>query len=190
MLYSSVQLALLIHSAGISSRTSFCIIIEASLNLLASVGLIWLSTWAHKRTVRPSSLITAYLLVNFCCAFQRVPKSDHFLNELLALALPCSAFILLNLEIQNKALILLEDYANEPPEVTTSFFGNVLFWWINPILAQGYSRSLGEDDIPLLDKSTSSKALREAVIRSWDQRGVCSDSSIQRSVCQPTGSKA
>lgn len=173
MLYAGVQLAWLIRSAGgIGSVPSFYGTIESSISFSASLGLIWLSTWAHERSIRPSSLTTAYLLAKLCFCPQWAPVSNYSEGSLFTFALPCSTLILLGLELHAKTPLLFEAYVYEPPEVTTSFFGNTLFWWINPILAQGYRRSLSEDDIPMLDQNISSMTLRESILKAWNQRGA------------------
>ncbi|KAJ4394029.1 hypothetical protein N0V93_003246 [Gnomoniopsis smithogilvyi] len=170
VLYAGVQLALLVRSTNDDSGTSVYAIIEASLSLSASLGLIWLSTLVHKRSIRPSNLTVAYLLLKLCLWSQWAPMTNHARGGWFVFALPCSTLILLSLELRNKTPLLLEAFAHEPPEVTTGFFGNAFFWWINPILARGYSTTLGEDDIPMLDQNTSSKASSQAILQAWDQR--------------------
>lgn len=184
MLYAAGQLALLISSARSSNGASFYDISEASLSLSASLGLIWLSTWAHNRSIRPSSLTAAYMLAKLIYYLLSAPVSNRFRSGTFAFAIPCSALFLLILEIQSKSQILVDSYVCEPPEATTSFFGNMLFWWINPILARGYSMVLVEDDIPILDQDTSSKSLRQAILQSWDQRGMCFNSGTLRTGCE------
>lgn len=172
MLYAAVQLALLTHSARNSSGASSHAILEASLSLCASLGLIWVSKWAHDRSVCPSSLTTVYLMVKLLCCSLWIPVSGQFRDGLSAYALPCSTLLLLVLESHDKTSILLPAYTIESPEAMISFLGNMLFWWINPILARGYSRLLSADDIPCLDQNTSSKALAHAILLIWDQRGT------------------
>lgn len=147
-------------------------IIESALNLAASLGLVWLTFWVHEKSIRPSNLVIAYLLAKLVCYVLWIPISDRHQGFVLAAAQAFSTLIMLVLENQNKRSILLKAYANESPEATSSFLGNVLFLWINPILATGYGKFLGEDDIPVLDQHTSSKSLRQAMLRAWDQRGM------------------
>lgn len=147
--------------------------VESSLGLAASLGLLWLSSLAHRRSIRPSNLAIAYLLAKFICYLVWLPvASDPPRTRASVAAQSCSALLVLIAEGQDKRSTLFKAYAHEPPEATSSFLGNVLFLWINPILARGYAKPLGDDDIPVLDRSASSKSLRRAILRAWDQRGA------------------
>lgn len=83
-----------------------------------------------------------------------------------------STLVLLLLELQNKRAALLQAYAHQPPEAITSFIGNWVFLWVNPVLRKGYTKMLAEDDIPDLDEKMSSKGLRLAIRTAWDARGA------------------
>ncbi|CAN8101311.1 unnamed protein product [Discula destructiva] len=168
VLYAALHLRLLIWT--LSGSVSILGTVASSLNFAASFGLIWLSIWAHKRSIQPSALIQVYLLAKTACHIVWIPEAVAARPGLYAYAFPITTLALLLLESQNKRRVLLKAYADEPPEAVTSFLGNILFLWINPILARGYGNELSQDDIPGLDQSLASKTLRQAVIRTWDQR--------------------
>lgn len=148
-------------------------IIVSSLDLAASLGVAWLSSWAHRRSIRPSNLAVAYLLAKLVCYLVWIPVSHPLHDRTHVAARACSTLIVLVSESLGKRSALFKAYVGEPPEATSSFLGNVLFLWINPILARGYRKPLSEVEIPDLDYDASSKALRRAIVRAWDQRGLC-----------------
>lgn len=117
--------------------------------------------------------MVAYLSAKLACyaVLATVPGVAH--DRPLEVARGCSIIPLLLLELQGKRSILLPAYQSEPPEATTSFFGRVLFTWINPILFSGYKKILHGDDLPPLDRELDSNNLRQAILRAWDQRGSC-----------------
>lgn len=149
---------------------------ESVLSLVAALGLLVLSPLAHKRTLRPSDLITAYLLVKLilgllCLQFQE----EHDLRSpcgMLVIVQPLSTLALLLFELRSKRAVLLQPFANQPPEATTSFLGNWLFLWVNPILWKGYKNILSQDELPTLDEHMSSKSLRLLTREVWDARSA------------------
>lgn len=166
-LYAAVQLlvlVLLLTQANPSSRH----IVESALSLAASLGLLVLSPLAHRRLLSPSALITAYLLARLLC--YSLWPTQH--ESSVASAQRLSTLVLLLLELQGKRGALLQPYARQPPEAVTSFLGNWLFVWVNPILWKGYAKILSGRDIPILDHHMSSKALRQAIRKAWDARGA------------------
>lgn len=49
--------------------------------------------------------------------------------------------------------------------------GRTFFWWINPILREGYQSVLVAEDLPPADEKLSSENLRKKILVSWDDRG-------------------
>lgn len=83
-----------------------------------------------------------------------------------------STLVLLPLELRSKRAVLLMAYRGQPPEAITSFLGNWVFSWVNPILRKGYTKILSEQETPALEEHMSSKALRLAIRTAWDTRGA------------------
>lgn len=83
-----------------------------------------------------------------------------------------STLLLLLLEMHSKGAVLLQAYAYQPPEATTSFLGNWVFLWINPVLRNGYTKILDGNEIPILEESMSSKSLRLKIRTAWNARGA------------------
>lgn len=167
-LYAAVQLLVLVLLLTGHANPSSRHIAESALSLAASLGLLVLSPLAHRRLLSPSALITAYLLARLLC--YSLWPTQH--ESSVASAQRLSTLVLLLLELQGKRGALLQPYARQPPEAVTSFLGNWLFVWVNPVLWKGYAKILSGPDIPVLDHHMSSKALRQAIRKAWDARGA------------------
>ena len=176
-LYTLLQFTLFVRRLVIGSPSVpvAVIAIVTWSDLIASLGLLWLSTWTHWRSLRPSNLAITYLLTKFAFFFVWLTAPESLLGKDKA---PFTVFkgfyilLLLLLECQSKRDILLDVYKSEPPEETASFIGRVLFLWVNPILVEGYHKIFHVNDLPALDRNISSKNLRRAILRAWDQRGL------------------
>lgn len=56
------------------------------------------------------------------------------------------------------------------PEEKCGILSRTFFFWINPILLQGYKGILADTDLPPLSQDLKPKATRQAVLRAWDRR--------------------
>lgn len=66
---------------------------------------------------------------------------------------------------------LSEDVSSEEK---SSILGRTFFWWINPILVEGYHNVLLGYNLPPIDTHLSSKPTRIAMLHAWEQRRKCS----------------
>lgn len=178
--HAAVQLAFLV--VGHLSQTgppSSLDTVESSLGAIASLLLIWLSTSSHRRSVRPSNLAVAYMLARFLCYLVWIPAASQLhppfrRTRIYPAVQACVSLVVLASEAQSKRSVIYPSHADEPPEATSSFVGNGLFLWINPILARAYKKPLDDDGIPVLDREAASKTLRQAILQSWGLRGESS----------------
>jgi hypothetical protein len=53
------------------------------------------------------------------------------------------------------------------PEEAAGLLGQVFFWWLHPVLREGYSARLGVSHLPEIDGNLSSKRLRGQILESW-----------------------
>ncbi|KAH8899329.1 hypothetical protein GQ53DRAFT_709991 [Thozetella sp. PMI_491] len=145
-------------------------LVPSAASAAASLFLICLSLIEHRRSVPPSDLSTIYLLVTgllnaVWLAAPSTEASDRELRlarlELLAKAAVFAA------ESCSKADILLEKYRALPPEVKTGALGKAVFWWINPVLAEGYNNILLDHELPSIDHDISSPVLRNNIWKTW-----------------------
>ena len=78
--------------------------------------------------------------------------------------------VLLFSECRSKESILVGAYKHLPAEETANILGRTFFWWIHPILAEGYGNILLNHDLPSITRSLGSKGLREHAIEAWKGR--------------------
>lgn len=140
---------------------------------VATFELSILSFLEHRRTVRPSSTVSLYVglyLINDFIVLT-LPSGDLGTAGLILVSIRLALELsLLVVEFPNKLSILQPHYKHVAPEEATGALGRALFWWINPIIKEGYCKILTQDDLPKADQALSSAILRERVIRAWTQR--------------------
>ncbi|KAI9042041.1 P-loop containing nucleoside triphosphate hydrolase protein [Aspergillus affinis] len=141
--------------------------------ILAAFDLCILLWFGHRRTVRPSTLVILYLGLSLTKDFiawtllsgDLEPLERSFLAARAALEL-----CLLMMESQSKTRILKPGYRSLTPEKRTGILGRVFFWWINPVLKQGYRDVLTPNALPGIDQAISSTVLRKRIIGAWRER--------------------
>lgn len=140
---------------------------------LGAFALSILSFFEHRKTVRPSSPVIIYVTLSAINHFVVLTMPSGNLGTasrilmIIRLSLELS---LLVTESQSKIAILEPPYRLFAPEELTGLLGRALFWWINPILKEGYYGFLKQDDLPKVDRALSSSLLRKRSIRAWNQR--------------------
>ena len=120
---------------------------SSSLSLAASVALISLSPMEHVRSLRPSLLVTPYLLVS--CILDIATLRTLWLwsyTELVIRLVFTSVFFLkvfiLALEAVQKKKFFLAAYRKRSPEESSGLFGQGVLWWLNSIIFFGARHSL------------------------------------------------
>ncbi len=173
ILYAALQIALLAALATPwSFRTQFTIP-SAVLLVAGSVLLCLLSYFEHHRTVKPSVLLTVYLLISlFFDAARCRTFWLHNRNQTLSILFSTNVavkLLFLNLEVHSKRHILLPKFAAYPPEATSSDLNRWFFWWQNSLFLQGFTKNLSVDDLFPLDKQFASETLQNLFQPAWDQ---------------------
>ncbi|KAK1138802.1 hypothetical protein N8T08_001763 [Aspergillus melleus] len=168
---SVIELIFLLASTAVSNR--YRDRIPALTAFLAAIELCIILSFGHRRTVRPSTPVILYL-------------SSSLIKDLVALTLPSGnrepsglsllvaraalELSLLVTESQSKSRVLKPQYSYLTPEERTGILGRVFFWWINPVLKQGYRDVLTPNELPVIDEALSAKILRKRMIRAWGRR--------------------
>ncbi|KUJ13347.1 putative multidrug resistance protein [Mollisia scopiformis] len=149
-------------------------LISASLAVAEILAICYLSHQEHKRSIRPSALLIIYLLVSIFCeaAHIRVFTSKDIITTATALyaAALGMKILLLILESTSKASFLRPPFNQLSPESTAGIFNQLLFWWVNPVLMQGYQNILVIEDLPNLNDALGTAHVRDAMQQSWDTR--------------------
>lgn len=151
-------------------------IAAASINLVVALFVFTLSWLEDSRSVRPSSVLSAYL---FFSALLDLPQlrtlwlkgSNVALARLFATSL-AAKLVLLFLEARSKRNRLKWSLRDLPPETTSGIVNRSFLWWVNSVFRSGFSAVLAVDDLYDIDKPLSSKVLFKAISTSWDSRHI------------------
>lgn len=149
--YTLLQLSVLLYWAVGPLASSRWQIAATALVFANGFSLLFLSYAEHTRSIKPSTLLSVYLLLTllFDCAIARtlwllvgaspVPK--------LFTATAVVKFLLLVVESWEKRDILRPQYKNLSPEATSGVFNRSVFWWLNSLMKTGFGRLLTYDDL-------------------------------------------
>ncbi len=131
-----------------------------------------LSYAEHTKSLRPSSLLNAYLLISvlldtavlrtFWLAVVSYPIRATFTVS-FALKL-----LVLVLEAKEKQKYLGLGAEPHFPEATAGLYSQGFFWWLNPLLSNGFRRLLTPEDMYSLDDSMASALLNRRFWQAWD----------------------
>ncbi|OJJ66207.1 hypothetical protein ASPBRDRAFT_49106 [Aspergillus brasiliensis CBS 101740] len=142
-----------------------------ALSLVDALSIAILSTIEHDRSVRPSSLLSIYLLLStlFDAVQVRTLFIRHYPSSLGALSATTVALklLLLALEAQNKRSYLKGPLLAIPPESTSGVFARTVFWWLNRLFVNGFRKLLTLEDLFPTDQDLDSAGLRRKIGRAW-----------------------
>ncbi|OGM40676.1 hypothetical protein ABOM_010583 [Aspergillus bombycis] len=169
-----LQLSLLVlWSVSPSSRTSTTIP-AASLSLANAIVIIGLSYIEDRKSTRPSSLLTIYLLLSIL--FDAIQVRTSWLTHQIPMAAVQSAITgtklaMLLLEMREKTSYLQPPYRNYPPEATSGIVNLSFVWWINRLFMTGYRKLMGNRDLYDLEPGLASGPAGERLKRMWEKHG-------------------
>jgi ATP-binding cassette, subfamily C (CFTR/MRP), member 1 len=99
-----------------------------------------------------------------------VAKHAHFSSTILFRCCVHSTLLLLECCVK-RSKALDESSTPSSPEERHGILNRAFFIWINPILLRGYTSILVNQNLPTLSQYMKPKLTREAIIKSWSQRG-------------------
>jgi ATP-binding cassette, subfamily C (CFTR/MRP), member 1 len=171
--YASLQLAVLVLWSTNSYFITRLSIASAAVNVLVALGLALLSHLEHVKSIRPSFIITFYLLASLIFDVARV-RTQWLLwaSDTVAAVLTSSVavkLVMLVLEAVEKRRILLATYHDLSPEITSGIFSRGLFWWLNPLLVNGFKRILSVNDLFPINEKLASDRLSEDLQARWNR---------------------
>lgn len=151
-------------------------VLSLSASLVAALGLSLLLFLAQARTGKPSDFATLYLLASVSCdvVLLTLPSGEDTTTGV-------SSPVIVRL-IFSSALVALQTARDlrgyvapdRSPEESSGLLSRVLFTWINPSLVRGYKNILTHGDLPHLRTDMKPELTRDAMIRTWEQRGMIS----------------
>ncbi|KAE8344415.1 hypothetical protein BDV24DRAFT_171882 [Aspergillus arachidicola] len=145
----------------------------ATLALVDSLALCFLSNFEHIRTTRTSTVINVYLF--FSTIFDAVQCRTLWLLQrqgslpILFSVMIAIKSILLFLEAQGKGSLLMSDFKDLDPEATSGVFSRISFWWLNPLLARGFRFKMKLDDLFTMGPEFSGERLGSRMEQVWNQ---------------------
>ena len=145
----------------------------SSVSLVSSLAFCALSYSEHVKSRRPSSILNAYLLVSliFDGAILRTLWLTSLPITIRAIFTTSFALkaILLLLEAKEKKVSLETDEKGRNPEITSGLYSRGVFWWMNPLLKDGFGRLLKPVDLYFLDDQMRTEFLNEKFWHTWNR---------------------
>jgi hypothetical protein len=152
--------------------TSLATLIDSSLSLMTATAALSLRILEQSRCVKSPDAVLVYL----ACSLTRD------LLEVIPCCLNTGTCHLIKSRICIEGLWLTWDLrANELfsrlgqkiafiPEEAAGILSQIFFWWMHPLLREGYSSRLNLATLPEIDEALSSQGLRKQALRSWAGR--------------------
>lgn len=190
LLLPILQVGHLFQNDGWPGAPGFINAAQSVVFILAAFAYCVLSPMEHKRSIQPSTPIILFLVGNLTCAVPRwiLLLHDNVINRSFTnVAFDTLVNLtLLVVESHSKKGILLAPYTVRSPEDTAGVLSRTFFWWINPILVEGYWNILRVSNLPSLDSKLLSVTLREAALLNWGSRGQYPRSELWKILCLTT----
>ncbi|PHH66889.1 hypothetical protein CDD81_5241 [Ophiocordyceps australis] len=175
VVYAALQVALLVLVTSSNRLNSNLSIASAVISLVASGTIVLLAHAEHTKSIRPSFLLTLYLLVSLLFDAARL-RTEWLLaagsNTAHASVMSASfaaKLSLLILEAVEKRAILIDTQHQPSEESTSGPFSRGFFVWLNPLLISGWATVLTNKDLPAIYEKLSSKKLEARFAQRWDR---------------------
>ncbi|KFY33447.1 hypothetical protein V494_07619 [Pseudogymnoascus sp. VKM F-4513 (FW-928)] len=173
--YVGLELSLLILVAVGSFHVTGMFIASSVLKLVSALFMITLSLVDHSKSPRPSVLLNSYLFLTLLLDVAQArtlflssgDRPELTYSSIFSAAIALKVGILI-LEAQRKAKWVSWDEKEHSPEETSGIFSLGVFFWLNRMFLEGYSKILALKDLYPLDSTLSSKYLHELYSKNVD----------------------
>ncbi|KAK2591919.1 hypothetical protein QQS21_010393 [Conoideocrella luteorostrata] len=168
-----LQVALLLFRSRLGIDHTKTWLPSAIIHAVASAQLVILSWAEDARSIRPSSMLSSYLIVTLIlniadCWTLWLRRIDDTLPVISA-AFIVVKLVMLFLESLSKTSYLY-DTDDLSPEATSGLLNRSFLWWMNSLFRQGLRSTLTLDDLYPLDKHLASEALGIKIREAWAHR--------------------
>lgn len=148
-------------------------VVAACLTVADAFALCVLSHLDHVRSIRPSLIINVYVLLSLPLDVARVRSlwlrgGSYPLAAAFTSTISVKVLVLI-IEATDKRGILLSQYSGYSPESSSGIYSRSMFWWINPLLRDGFRKVLTDDDLYPVDATMSSEILQLQIGREWSK---------------------
>ncbi|GFF54141.1 metal resistance protein YCF1 [Aspergillus udagawae] len=166
-----VSLLILLVIPGLHVPKTRATIAAAAVSAAASVSALALSYWQHRRSPRPSTVLTLFL--GSCIALDAVrartiwavQTRTFFIVFVVGLGCDTVKFIL---ECLEKAGHQAQDLNPLPSETTGNVFNRNFFWWLNPLLVHGFKEVLEVEKLTTIDERVTNETDADVFAKKWD----------------------
>jgi ATP-binding cassette, subfamily C (CFTR/MRP), member 1 len=166
VVYSSLQLSLLVQSAKLDGSRGF-FVASSAVEFVSALFIIVLSSFEHFRSPRPSILLNGYLFLTILLGVAQT-RTLWLARATVFEASYCRLFttavvaksVLLVLESQDKTKWVQWDAKKHSPEETSGLFGLGAYIWLNRMFLAGYKKILVIDDLFQLNQSMLTEPLQ------------------------------
>lgn len=144
----------------------------SSLGVVAALALAILSSRDHRRSVRPSSLISLYLVASIaldivqCRTLWLLGDGVRNTAQVFTAITACKVAMLV-LETRTKRGALLLKWQHAGPEATSGIINRLFFWWLNRLMTSGYRGNLSISSLYDLDDELVSEPLLDRLRLYW-----------------------
>ncbi|KAI5195395.1 putative ABC transporter [Aureobasidium subglaciale] len=182
---AALQLSLLVlwsSSSRIQIPTS---VPSTALSFIDSVMILCLSYFEEAKSIRPSSLLSVYLLLSVVFDAAQV-RTLWLTNRTNVAAVQTASIavrtILLFLEAQSKTSYLKLPFKDYPPEAKSGILNLSFVWWLNQLFAKGFRKLITTEDLFALDHTLRSEAVGRRLQVNWDRRASRARSALPKAV--------
>ncbi|KAK8066686.1 hypothetical protein PG997_013433 [Apiospora hydei] len=153
----------------VAYRTLFLASVTVQLGALILLAL--LSSWEHNRTVRPSFLISTFLITTCILDAARartqslIPGDSPVAGLLIANVVV--KLLLFMVETMDKTSVLLNEHSQLSAEMRSGVLSRALFLWLIPLLWRGFRSVIEPSKLPAIYEELSSEALTTRVETRW-----------------------
>lgn len=169
-----LQVVLLLFRSRLGTdHTKTWLLPSATINVVVSIQLVVLSWVEDARSIRPSSMLSSYLVVTLIldiadCWILWLRRIDDT-NLAISTAFMVVKLVMLFLESLSKTCYLY-DIDHLSPEATSGLLSRSFLWWMNGLFRQGLRSTLTLDDLYPLDEHLASAALSINIQEAWARR--------------------
>ncbi|KAK8134552.1 hypothetical protein PG984_006564 [Apiospora sp. TS-2023a] len=159
----------------VACRGGFDFTASSVLQLGATVFLAILSYWEHRSTVRPSFLVSAFLVLTAIldaarARTQALIGGQHVVASTL-IAIVSVKLLLLIVENKDKTGILFPQYSGTSSELRSGLLSRAFFTWMLPLLGAGFKGIISSQDLPRIYEKLASETLTSRVESRWKNGG-------------------
>ncbi|OAA63926.1 ABC transporter, transmembrane domain, type 1 [Cordyceps fumosorosea ARSEF 2679] len=169
-----LELALVISWSLDKNTKTPVSIAAATVNFLVALQTIALSWIEDARSVRPSTLLSLYLVITVLLDLPQARtlwlRGGIDTTAGMTTAAVVLKTLFLCVENIGKRAHLLSVYRTLPPEATSGIVNRSVLWWINDTFRRGFRTALAVEDLDRLDDALLSGGLNNAVTLAWASR--------------------